>query len=69
MQGLVFRNKGPFLVLPASSGFPRPRLPDSYRDQKEKEYKGDQPEIHLDVARPWLPESGKGWLAYHPVVR
>lgn len=69
LQGLVFKER-PLLVLPASSGFPHPCFPGSYRDQKENVYKGDQPEIHPDTARPWLPESGKGaGLHYQPVAR
>ena len=69
MQGPVFSSKGPFLVPPASPGFPPLCFPGSHRDQKEKVYKGDQPEIHPEAARPWLPEPGRGWLAYCLLVR
>lgn len=64
MQGPVFSDKGAFGVLPASPAFPGSR-----RDQKEKVYKGDQPEMHPEAARPWLPESGREWLAYYLPVR
>lgn len=54
MQGPVFSDKEPWSTpcLPA--------FPGSRRDQKEKVYKGDQPEMHPEAARPWLPESRKG---------
>lgn len=69
MQGPVFSDKGPLVVLPASPGFPHPCFPGSHRDQKEKVYEGDQPEVHPQAARPWLPEAGRGWLAYYLPVR
>ena len=50
MQGPVFSDKGPLVVLPASPGFPHPCFPGSHRDQKEKVYEGDQPEVHPQAA-------------------
>ena len=68
VQVLVFRGMRPFLVLPASPGFPHPCFPGSCSNRKEEVWKEDQPEVHPNAATLWLPAIKKGWLAYSPAV-
>lgn len=60
VQGLVFREKGPFLGLPPSPDFPQVCFPGSRSDWKRQVFKGDQPEVQPGAARRRLPGQERG---------
>lgn len=50
----MFKDKKPFLLLPALPSFPH-HVSQAASEPGRKECKADQPATHLHAVRPWLP--------------